>query len=69
MKRLKRILTIIIVVSMINVTLTDCSKKAVSTIATPEKPVKVAVFLLDFTDDFISLIGQNLEDIQKENPG
>jgi len=69
MKILKRILTIIIVVFMIIVTLTGCSKKAVLTITTPEKPVKVAVFLLDFTDDFISLIRQNLEDIQKENPG
>ena len=69
MKILKRILTIIIVVFMISVTLTDCSKKAVSTITTPEKPVKVAVFLLDFTDDLISEIRQNLEDIQKENPG
>ncbi|HEY5525287.1 MAG TPA: galactose ABC transporter substrate-binding protein, partial [Clostridium sp.] len=69
MKRLRKILTIIIVIFMIIVTLTDCSKKAVSTIATPEKPVKVAVFLLDFTDDLISLIRQNLEDIQKENQG
>ena len=68
MKKSKRILTIIIVVFMIIVTLTDCSKKAVSTITTQGKPVKVAVFLLDFTDDFISLIRKNLEDIQKENP-
>jgi methyl-galactoside transport system substrate-binding protein len=69
MKRLRKILTIIIVIFMIIVTLTDYSKKAVSTITTPEKPVKVAVFLLNFTDDFISLIRQNLEDIQKENQG
>jgi len=69
MKRLKKLLIIIIAIFMIIVTLTDCSKKAVSTITPLEKPVKVAVFLLDFTDDFISLIRQNLEDIQKENQG
>lgn len=33
------------------------------------KPAKVAVFLLDFTDDLISAIGENLKNIQKENPG
>lgn len=69
MKRLKGILTTIIVVFMISVTLIDFSKKAVSTITTPGKPVKVAAFLQDFTDDLISEIRQNLEDIQKENPG
>jgi len=68
MKILKRILTIFIVAFTIIVTLTDCSKKAVITVTTPGKPIKVAVFLFDFTDDFISLIGKNLEDIQKENP-
>lgn len=68
-KRLKGILTTIIVVFMIIITLADCSKKAVSTITTPKKPVKVAAFLQDFTDDLISEIHQNLEDIQKENPG
>ena len=66
MKRLKNILIIIIVIFTSIVILTDCSKKAVSAITAP---VKVAVFLLDFTDDFISLIGKSLEDIQKENPG
>lgn len=68
MKRLKGILITIIVVFMIIVTLTACSKKAVSTITTPVKPVKVAAFLQDFTDDLISEIKQNLEDIKKENP-
>jgi methyl-galactoside transport system substrate-binding protein len=69
MKMLKKILIISMVTVMMIVTLADCSKKAVSTISEPEKPVKVAVFLLDFTDDYISLVRQNLEDIQKENEG
>lgn len=65
MKRLKRILPIIIAIFMIIITLTDCSKKAVSTITTSEKPVKVAAFLQDFTDDLISEIRQYLEAIQR----
>ncbi|BCZ48771.1 D-galactose-binding periplasmic protein [Clostridium gelidum] len=69
MKILKRILTIFMVTAMIIVTLTDCSKKAVSTSSDQEKPVKVAVFLIDFTDKYISLVRENLENIQKENEG
>jgi len=67
MKRFKDILTISIVVFMISVILTNYSKKAICTITTPEKPVKVAAFLQDFTDDLISEIRQDLETIQKEN--
>ena len=48
MKILKKILTIIIVVFMIIVTLTDCSKKAVSTITTPGKPIKSSCILIGF---------------------
>lgn len=69
MKRKKKVLKNIIVAFMLIVTLIVRSEKAVIAIVSPEKPVKVAVFLLDFTDDFISLIGKNLEDVQKENPG
>ena len=69
MQRLKRILTISMVIFIIIGTLADCSEKAVSAISSSREPVKVAVFLLDFTDDLISLIRQNLEDIQKENQG
>ena len=55
---------------MMIVTLVDCSKKAVSTSSECQgKPVKVAVFLIDFTDKYISLVHKNLEDIQKENEG
>ncbi len=49
------------------VVLTGCSKSAVGTVALERAPVKVAVFLYNFADDFISLIGQNLEKIQKQN--
>ena len=33
----------------------------------PKTPFKVAVFLNDFSDQFISNVKKNLEDIQKEN--
>lgn len=33
------------------------------------RPIKVAVLLINFTDDYISLVRRSLEDIQKENPG
>ena len=33
----------------------------------PQNPIKVAVFLNDFNDQFISNVKKNLEDIQKEN--
>lgn len=69
MKRKKKVLKNIIVAFMLIVTLIVWNEKAVSAILSREKPVKVAVFLLDFADDFIALIGKNLEDIQKENQG
>ena len=69
MKMLKKILIISMVTAMMIVTLADCSKKAVSTSSDPEKPVKVAVFLIDFTDPYLSLVRKSLEDIQKENEG
>lgn len=69
MEATKKVLKNIIVIFMIIITLITCSQKSVITILAQEKPIKVAVFLLDFTDDFISLIGKNLADIQKENPG
>ena len=49
--------------------LTDYSIKTVSTASAEIRPAKVSAFLFDFTDDFISQIRQNLEDIQKGNPG
>ena len=43
--------------------------EAISTISLREEPTKVAVFLFDFSDDFISQIRQSLEDVQNENKG
>lgn len=68
MKIMKRI-NIIILIFIISVTLTDCSMEAISTISLREEPTKVAVFLFDFSDDFISQIRQSLEDVQNENKG
>ena len=69
MKILKKILVIYMVTAMMIITLADCSKKVISTSSEPEKTVKVAVLLIDFTDKYISLVRKNLEDIQKENEG
>ena len=69
MKILKRILSFIIIIFWVSTALTGYSKKVVSTAFAQVKPAKVSVFLLDFTDDFISEIRQNLEAVQKENPG
>jgi len=69
MKILKRISSLITIIFFISTILTNYSKKAVSTVSAETRPVKVAVFLLDFTDDLISEIRQSLEDIQKENSG
>jgi len=69
MKILKRILSFIIIIFWVSTMLTGYSKKVVSTAFAQVKPAKVSVFLLDFTDDFISEIRQNLEEVQKENPG
>lgn len=69
MKILKRILLIITIIFFMGTILTDHIKKSVSTASAEIRPAKVSVFLLDFTDDFISEIRQNLEDVQKENQG
>ncbi|MFW2488049.1 galactose ABC transporter substrate-binding protein [Clostridium chromiireducens] len=69
MRILKIILSLIIIIFWGSTTLTGYSKKVVSIAFAQAKPAKVSVFLLDFTDDFISEIRQNLEEVQKENPG
>jgi len=67
----KKILTINMIAFLIIAILLECSPTQVNTSsrAVEQKPVKVAVFLLDFADDYISLVRKNLEDIQKENQG
>ena len=69
MKILKRIVSFTTIIFLMSATLTDYNKKVVSIVSAETKPSKVAAFLLDFTDDFISEIRQNLEDVQRENPG
>lgn len=69
MRRFKKIIKIIVSMFMITTILLNWSKEAASFSVVNNKPVKVAVFLLDFTDDFISQIGKSLESIQKENQG
>jgi len=69
MKILKRILSLITIIFLMSSILTDFNKKVGSTAFAEVKPAKVSVFLLDFTDDFISEIRKNLEEVQKENPG
>lgn len=66
---LKRILSFSIIIFLMSTTQTCDSKKVGSTAFAEVKPAKVSVFLLDFTDDFISEIGENLKEVQKENPG
>ena len=69
MKILKRILSSIIIIFLINSVLPDYIKKALSIVSAETSPIRVSVFLYDSSDDFISAIRQNLEDIQKENLG
>jgi methyl-galactoside transport system substrate-binding protein len=69
MKILKRILSLITIIFLMSSILTNYNKKVINTAFAEVKPAKVSVFLLDFTDDFISEIRQNLEEVQKENPG
>jgi len=66
---LKKILSVIMAV-IIMIILSSVGNKAAfaSNNFTARKPVKVAVLLINFTDDYISLVRKNLEDIQKENP-
>jgi methyl-galactoside transport system substrate-binding protein len=71
MKNLKKILTITLVVVIISAVLTSCAENMVSTnlMVVEGKPVKAGVLLIDFTDDYISLIRQDLEEIQRKNEG
>ena len=69
MRRFKKIIKIIISVFMIIAILPNWNKKVISASKSREKPVKVAVFLVDFRYEFISKFGEDLKDIQKENEG
>lgn len=68
MKILRRILSLIIIIFFINNVLVEFFKYTVNTASAETKPARVAVFLLDFTDEFISEIRHSLEEVQKDNP-
>jgi methyl-galactoside transport system substrate-binding protein len=68
MRKLKIVVALMLVVA-ISVIGIDCNRKTARATVQQGKPVKVAVFLLDFTDDLISDIRRNLEDVQKTNSG
>jgi len=65
MKILKKILSfaIISILLLHSIKITAYASPNIS----PETPIKVAVFLNDFNDQFISNVKKNLEGIQKEN--
>ena len=69
MTKFRKVLTITLVV--ISAILTGCAEKmaSINSMVVEGKPVKVGVLLLDFTDDYISLIRQDLEEIQRKNQG
>ncbi|PRR81002.1 galactose ABC transporter substrate-binding protein [Clostridium vincentii] len=70
MKKIKKILIITIVVVMIRPILIGVSQKVGASLSITEgEPVKVGVLLIDFTDDYIALLRQDLEEIQKNNEG
>lgn len=66
MKNFKRILKPIILIALIIVTFINNNIRT-SAQVTPEKLVKAAVVLNSFDDLYISLVQQNLEEIQKKN--
>jgi len=65
----KKIVSLIMITIIMTVTLINNTQ--ISVYATPNissnKPVKVGVFISTFNDPYLSLVKQNLEDIQKEN--
>lgn len=71
MKIFRRLLIIIIIPFMITSILGICSGKVTANVSpvVEEKPIKVDVLLYRFDDAYISLLRQNLEEIQRENEG
>ena len=64
MKILKKILSLIIISILL---LHSIKNTAYASPNTTQNPIKVAVFLNDINDSFISNVKKSLEDIQKEN--
>jgi methyl-galactoside transport system substrate-binding protein len=67
--RKKILLSMMIIVIMITLLIVDNKILFASDNFTTRRSIKVAVLLENFTDDYISLVRKNFEDIQKENPG
>lgn len=69
MKIFRKILAFIMITIIMTITLIDSSQNNVY--ASPndilKKPIKVGVFISTFDDAYLSLVKQNLEDVQKEN--
>ena len=66
MKLLKKVLALIMITLII--TITFINKTPNNIYATIKIPVKAGVFISTYDDEYLSLVKQNLEDIQKENP-
>ena len=69
MKIFKKILALIMITIIMTATLIDSTQNNVyaSPNATSKKTIKVGVFISTFDDEYLSLVKQNLEDVQKEN--
>ena len=68
MKLFKKIVALIMITIIMTVTLIDSTQNNVYAINdTSNKQIKVGVFISTFDDTYLSLVKQNLEDIQKEN--
>lgn len=68
MKILKRIVSLITIIFLINNVSIGYSKKSHITVSAETRPAKVSAFFNNFTDDYVSLIREELKNIQKENP-
>jgi len=69
MKIFKKIISLIMITIIMTVTLINSTQNSVyaSPNTTPQKTIKAGVFLPTFDDPYLSLVKQNLEDVQKEN--
>lgn len=67
MKKFKKSMTLIIINIIVIVISSVQNSVYTSANVTFSNPVKIGVFLYKFDDLYMSLLKQNLEDIQKEN--
>lgn len=70
MKLFKKILSLVMITIIMAITFMDNTQNNIYAAPnTPaEKPIKAGVFISTFDDEYLSLVKQNLEDLQKENP-